>query len=53
MLPDISGQEVEQFLLENQLVQAVESAADAPTDRGCSEEQHEAMRRATKVQFIQ
>lgn len=35
MLADVSGDEVEQYLLENDLVEAVEDSADAPTDSGC------------------
>jgi glutaredoxin len=53
MLADISGDEVEAYLLKNSLVQAASPApADAPTDRGCSDEQHDAMRRGAKVTFI-
>jgi glutaredoxin len=52
MLPDVSGDEVEAYLLKNNLVQSVEANADAPTDRGCSDEQHDAMRRGAKVTFI-
>src|SRR5881394_3350760 len=33
MLPDISGQEVEAYLIANNLVQANERAADAPTNQ--------------------
>jgi len=43
MLADISGDEVEAYLLSNQLVQATETPVDVPTDRGCSDEQHAAM----------
>jgi monothiol glutaredoxin len=35
MLADVSGDEVEQYLLENNLVQQVDDTADAPTDSGC------------------
>ncbi len=52
LLADVSGEDVEGYLLEKGLVQALEAAADAPTDRGCSEEQHAAMRQGAKVQFI-
>ena len=40
MLADVSGEEVEGYLLEQKLVEPVDAEADAPTDRGCSEEQH-------------
>ena len=38
MLPDISGEEVEAYLLANQLVQANDRAADAPTNQPCAHE---------------
>jgi len=44
MLPDVSGEEVEQYMLENKLVGHSSSEASAPTDRGCTDEEHEKMR---------
>ncbi len=41
MLPDISGDEVESFLLANNLVQTTERAADAPTNQPCAHEMPE------------
>ena len=41
MLPDVSGEEVEAFLLEKGLVVANEAEPDAPIDSSCSPEQHE------------
>lgn len=38
MLPDISGDEVEAYLLANRLVQPNERAADAPTNQPCAHE---------------
>ncbi|MGB0775682.1 MAG: glutaredoxin family protein [Akkermansiaceae bacterium] len=35
MLADVSGDEVEQYLLENSLVSATDAVADAPTDSSC------------------
>ena len=35
MLPDVSGDEVEQYLLENNLVSPSDAPADAPTDSSC------------------
>src|SRR5512140_3322670 len=35
MLPDISGEEVEAYLLSRNLVSANERPADAPTNAGC------------------
>jgi glutaredoxin len=38
MLPDISGEEVEAFLVANQLVQPNAKAPDAPTNQPCAHE---------------
>jgi monothiol glutaredoxin len=38
MLPDISGDEVETYLMANNLVQANDRAADAPTNQPCAHE---------------
>ena len=38
MLPDISGEEVEAFLLANQLVHPNAKAPDAPTNQPCAHE---------------
>ena len=35
MLADVSGDEVETYLLEQNLIEHVDDAADAPTDSGC------------------
>lgn len=43
MLADVSGEEVEHYLVENRLVAASTAAPDAPIDRACSDEQHAAM----------
>lgn len=43
MLADISGDEVEAYLLTHQLVGSTQATTDVPTDRGCSDEQHAAM----------
>jgi monothiol glutaredoxin len=49
MLPDISGDEVEAYLLEHGLAGRTDSPADAPTDRGCSDEEHAAMQAGAPV----
>jgi monothiol glutaredoxin len=46
MLADISGAEVETWMIDNGLVQAIDAEADAPTNSACSDEQHAAMARA-------
>ena len=53
MLPDVSGDEVEAYMLENELVAASEKEADAPTDSACTDEQHAAMDEAAgKINFL-
>lgn len=41
MLADVSGDEVEEYLLKAGVVQASAVAADAPTDRACDTHHHE------------
>ncbi len=54
MLADVSGDELEGYLLEKGWVTSLDKPADAPTDRGCSDEEHAAMRQGqtAKIQFI-
>ncbi len=52
MLADVSGEEVETYLVDQGLVEARDTEAEAPTDAGCSAEQHEAMAQAASIQFI-
>jgi monothiol glutaredoxin len=57
MLPDISGAEVEEWMISQGLVTPVEKEADAPTNSSCSDEQHAAMARAqlppvSKIKFF-
>ncbi|OAM87056.1 glutaredoxin [Termitidicoccus mucosus] len=40
MLADVSGEEVENYLLANNLVKPTAITADAPTNSGCSDEEH-------------
>ena len=47
MLADVSGEEVENYLLSNDLVKPAESAVDTPINAGCSDEEHAKM--ATKT----
>lgn len=57
MLADVSGEEVENYLLSKGLVDPVEREADAPTDSSCSPEQHAAMAAAeaapAAIRFVQ
>ena len=43
MLPDISGEEVEQYLMANNLVGTSDHSTDVPLNSACTDEQHEAM----------
>ncbi|MFP6872206.1 MAG: glutaredoxin [Verrucomicrobiales bacterium] len=53
MLADVSGDEVEAYLLEKGLVAATGKEADAPTDSSCTDEQHAAMEHAaSKIDLI-
>ncbi|MET0222947.1 MAG: glutaredoxin [Terrimicrobium sp.] len=47
MLPDISGEELEGYLLENGFVTSTEKSTDIPLNAPCSEEEHEAMVKMT------
>ncbi len=51
MLADVSGEEVENYLLANDLVKPTAAAADAATNAGCSDEEH-ARRQAQPVRFF-
>lgn len=47
MLADVSGEEVENYLLSNDLVKPSHQEADAPTNAPCSDDEHARM--ATKT----
>lgn len=47
MLADVSGEEVENYLLSNDLVKPTQAPDAAPTNAGCSDEEHARM--ATKT----
>ncbi len=51
MLADVSGEEVENYLLGNGLVEPSMEDAEAPTNAPCTDEEHEAMRTKT-VRFF-
>ncbi|PQJ29134.1 glutaredoxin family protein [Rubritalea profundi] len=58
MLADVSGDEVEAWMIENNVLEANDTAADSPTDSACTDEQHDAMARGEvpgttqKIKFI-
>ena len=41
MLADVSGEEVEKYLIDNNLVQPSNAATDVPTYAACATEEHE------------
>ncbi len=43
MLADVSGEEVERYLLDKALIGSTDKEADAPTDSACSDAEHAAM----------
>ncbi len=47
MLADISGEEVENYLLSNDLVKPTDRPVEGPTNAGCSDDEHAKM--ATKT----
>ncbi|MDQ8193897.1 glutaredoxin [Coraliomargarita sp. SDUM461004] len=51
MLADVSGEEVENYMLSNELVSENNTQADAPINAPCTDEEHEAMRSKT-VRFF-
>ncbi len=51
MLADISGEELEQWMLGQNLVGNSDKSTDVPLNRSCSDAEHEAMRRGEPVKF--
>lgn len=48
MLADVSGEEVEAWLIDSGLLEKSDAVADAPIDSACSDEQHAAMDAASR-----
>lgn len=48
MLADVSGEEVEQYLIDSKIAQPSDAATDVPTNAPCPTEQHEG---AVKLNF--
>jgi glutaredoxin-related protein len=48
MLADVSGEEVEQYLIDSKIAQPSDAATDVPTNAPCATEQHEG---AVKLNF--
>ncbi len=51
MLPDISGEELEKWLVANNLTQASDAPVAVPLNSACTDAQHEAMRAGAPVAF--
>lgn len=49
MLPDVSGEEVEAWMIENGVVGGSDKEADAPIDSACTDEEHAAMDAAARA----
>lgn len=55
MLADISGEEVEKWMIENNLLTQSDATPDAPINSSCTDEQHAAMARGSvpgQIKFI-
>jgi len=57
MLADVSGEEVERWLIANDYLKSSDSAPDAPIDSACTDAQHDAMARGEiptlgKIRFL-
>jgi monothiol glutaredoxin len=48
MLPDISGEEVEQWMIHNGILEQNDAEPDAPIDSACTDAQHAAMDAAAR-----
>jgi monothiol glutaredoxin len=51
MLPDISGEELESYLMENRLVGQTEAETSVPLNSACSDAEHAAMQAGAPVKF--
>lgn len=51
MLADVSGEEVEVWMLQKGIVKPSTASTPVPTDRGCSDEEHAAQRGEIPVHF--
>ena len=51
MLPDISGEELEAWMLQNGVVAANDVQTNVPLNRSCTDAEHEAMARGVPLKF--
>lgn len=52
MLADVSGDEVEAWMIENGVLEESDAEADAPTDSACTDEQHAAMEAEARANAV-
>ncbi len=51
MLPDISGEELEAWMLQNGVIQRNDAPVNVPLNSACTDAQHEAMRAGAPLEF--
>lgn len=51
MLPDISGEEVEAYLIKEGLVHASDAPVGVPTNSSCTDAEHAAMQAGEQIKF--
>lgn len=51
MLPDISGEELEAWLLQNNVIQKNEAPVNVPLNSACTDAEHAAMQQGTPLHF--
>ena len=51
MLADISGEELEAYLLQNNLVQSNDNTTNVPLNSACTDAEHDAMRQGAPLPF--
>jgi glutaredoxin len=51
MLPDISGEELEAWMLQNGIVQSNDAPVNVPLNSACTDAEHEAMRAGAPLHF--
>ena len=51
MVADISGEELEQYLIEHDLVQSKSEDAGVPLNAPCTDEEHDRQRAAVRLKF--
>lgn len=52
MLPDVSGEEVEVYMVEKGIVGASDTPVDVPINSACTDEEHAAMQQGGSIKFI-